>query len=158
MARGALVLAFGLAAGCATPAPPAPSPPNLEVVGRVIEAQARGEGRRYLLDDGRVIEISPPTRILFEGGLGQPVVLGRDAAGEFVLVFATQAGLPADCHLPGLGPEGIERGPYIEIHGILWRKASRFSSAETPPLGSAYSGSTRFCFDDRAEVAYTVPR
>lgn len=150
-----LLPALGLLSACAAPTEPPPLPPELLVVGTVVEVRFE-DGRQYLLDDGRTIEALPPARILFEGGPGQPLVLGRDAAGEFVGVFMAQEGLPADCHLPGLGPAGIERGTYIEIDGILWAKAPGFTSTETPVDG-AYAGSTRFCFNVRAEVAYTVP-
>lgn len=152
---GLSLFLLGFTLGCAGP-PQAPSPPELLMIGTVAEVRV-DDARHFVLQDGRVIDVSPPIRILFEGGQGQPLVLGRDADGTFVGVFMGQDGLPADCHLPGLGPTGINRGPFIEIHGILWRKAAGFSSVGAPTDGAAYPGSTRFCFNDRAEVAYTVP-
>jgi hypothetical protein len=156
--HGWLVLLLALAFGCAPATEPPRSPPELLVIGIVSEVMVADPERRYVLEDGRIIDATPPVRILFDGGLGQPLVLGRDAVGAFVAVFLVQDGLPPDCHLPGLGAVGIERGQFIEIEGILWRKAASFSSAEQPELGRTYEGSTRYCFDDRAEVAYTVPR
>ena len=74
-----------------------------------------------------------------------------------VAVFAHQDGLPEDCHIPGIGAVGIERGSFIEIKGVLWRKAAAFRSAQPlPALGEQFDASTRFCFDDQAEVTTTV--
>lgn len=136
-----------------------PAPPELLVVGTLAQERIVEPQRRYLLTDGRVIEISTmTTRLVFTGGgPGQPIVHGRDEQGDFIAIFTTQQGLPADCHLPGIGQTGIERGDFIEIAGILWRKAGGFRTDEAPGLGQPYRSSTRFCFDEQAEVTSTIP-
>lgn len=161
--RGALLLILAGMAGCSTtvPSPPAVAPPTIPEIlqiGTVAEIRIADPQRVYVLDDGRRIEISiATTRVLFEGGLGQPLVHGRDIGGDFLAVFTTQGGLPSDCHLPGIGHTGTDQGAYIEIAGVLWPKASTFHSAEVSAIGRPYAGSTRFCFNEQAEVAYAVP-
>lgn len=156
----AIVLAASLLGGCSSDsAPSPPSPPTIQAIGILADEHAADPTRTYILADGRTFEVSiETTRVLFEGGLGQPFVLGTDASGPFVGVFTHQDGLPEDCHLAGIGPDAIERGAFIEIKGVLWRKASTFlSSAALPALDARFDGSIRFCFNDRAEVSYTVP-
>jgi hypothetical protein len=153
------VLGAALLASCIGSVSPAPAPPTIEALGVLAEEQIADPARRYVLADGRTVEISTETtRVLFEGSLGQPFVSGTDASGRFVGVFTRQDGLPVDCHLAGIGTLGIERGAFVEVHGVLWRKAAGFhSTLSFPGLGRPYDGSTRFCFNDRAEVAYTIP-
>ena len=155
----ALALAASLFGACsvAEPSPP-PSPPTIQALGILAGERIADPNRTYVLSDGRTFDVSiEGTRVLFEGGAGQPFVLGSDAGGSFVAVFAHQDGLPADCHLPGIGAAGIERGTFIEIKGVLWRKSPSFHSAGAlPATGEQFPASTRFCFDDQAEVAYTA--
>lgn len=155
-----LVVAAALIGGCSTQPPsPPPLPPVIQTVGILAEERIADPDRTYVLADGRTIQVSiEVTRVLFEGGLGQPFVAGTDASGPFVAVFAHQDGLPDDCHIPGIGAFGIERGSFIEIKGVLWHKAAAFRSARSlPAFGEQFDASTRFCFDDQAEVMNTVP-
>ena len=115
----------------------------------------------FILDDGRTFILNEAdTRVLFTGGLGDPFVLGRDANGRFAAVFATQDGLPDDCHIipPDADNVGVERGAHIEIGGVLWQKAEGFvPGGGLPPVGVAYESGTRFCFNERARVFATIP-
>jgi hypothetical protein len=166
----AILVALVVLAGACSPSvptePPADpstqplSPPTLEVLGTFAGEEIADPDRTYILADGRRLHVSiDTTRVLFDGGgLGQPVVLGSDANGEFVAVFTHQNGVPADCHLPGIAAVGIERGAFIEIKGILWRKSPSFRSpVAVPPNGREFSSSTRFCFNDQAQVASIIP-
>lgn len=110
--------------------------------------------RTYILADGRSFSVSMnDTRVLFEGGLGSPFVLGTDARGSFVAVFSRQDGLPRDCHIvPAGGYDGIDRGPFVEVEGVLWRKAPNFTSQPAVPLSPGAAPSTQYCFNERAEV------
>jgi hypothetical protein len=154
MGLGALlVMACGLTVP--SPAAPPPAPPTIETTGILSDYRAADPIRTFVLEDGRTFEISlDDTRVLFEGGLGQPFVLGRDATGRFVAVFSDQDGRPADCHIvPAGGGRGIERGQFVEIEGILWRKSADFrSEVDIPPNGEPYTGVGGFCFNERAEV------
>jgi len=155
----AIVLAVSLLGGCTSdPAPSPPGAPTIQAIGILVEEHIADPNRTYILADGRTFEVSiETTRVLFEGGLGQPFVLGTDASGPFVGVFSHQDGLPEDCHLAGTGPDAIERGAFIEIKGVLWRKAPSFvPSTDLPAVGTRYDGSNRFCFNDQSEVAYIV--
>ena len=165
--RGFVLAIAGIAAmvvgGCSwappTSAPSAPSPPTIQAIGILADLHISDPNRTYILDDGRTFEVSiTTTRLLFAGGPGQPFVLGTDGAGPFLAVFAHQDGLPEDCHIPGPGAYAIERGAFVEIGGVLWGKASTFHSSASPPaLGASFDTSLRFCFNERAEVAYIVP-
>jgi hypothetical protein len=157
---GSFVLAVALISGCSAqpPSPPAPSPPTIQTLGILAEERLADPNRTYVLADGRTIDISlEQTRVLFDGGFGQPFVAGTDETGPFVAVFAHQDGLPDDCHVVPAGADGIERGGFIEIKGVLWRKALTFHSPETPNPGDHYQSGTRFCFDEQVQVASTVP-
>jgi hypothetical protein len=148
-----LVTACGLT--IASPAAPPPAPPTIETTGILSDSRAADPIRTFVLEDGRTFEISlDDTRVLFEGGPGQPFVLGRDATGRFVAVFSDQDGRPADCHIvPAGGGRGIDRGLFVEIEGILWRKSADFrSEVDIPPNGEPYVGVGGFCFNERAEV------
>lgn len=156
-----LVLAGSLIGACspAEPSPP-PAPPTFEALGILVSELVADPIRTYGLADGRSIDVSiDATRVLFNGGgLGQPFVLGSDANGSFVAIFSHQDGLPDDCHIPGIGVVGIERGDFIEINNVLWRKSPSFEAAMAlPAVGREYPSATRFCFDDQAEVASIVP-
>jgi hypothetical protein len=158
LARWFLIAAFMTACTAATSSAPA-GPPELLAIGRLAKVDIAEPQRRYFLTDGRIIDISTmTTRIVFAGGgPGEPIVHGRDAQGDFIAIFATQAGLPPDCHLPGIGATGVDRGDYVEIAGILWRKAIGFEASEATGSGQAYPPSTRFCFNDQAELTSTLP-
>lgn len=156
-----LLLAVGLIGACspAEPSPP-PAPPTIEALGILASETDADPIRTYGLTDGRTYEVSiEQTRVLFNGGgLGQPFVLGSDAAGSFVAIFSQQDGLPDGCHIPGIGVVGIERGAFIEVNGVLWRKAPSFEATMAlPAIGHQYPSDTRFCFDDQAQVASIVP-
>lgn len=133
-----------------------PAPPTIEALGILASEEDADPIRTYGLADGRTFEVSiEQTRVLFNGGgLGQPFVLGSDAAGSFVAIFSHQDGLPNDCHIPGIGVIGVERGAFIEVNGVLWRKAPSFEAAMAlPAIGEEYPSAARFCFNDQAQVA-----
>ena len=154
-------LAAAVLGGCswAPAATSPPSPPTIQAIGILADERIADPDRTYILDDGRAFEVSiTTTRLLFDGGVGQPFVLGTDGAGPFVAVFAHQDGLPEDCHIPGIGAHAIERGAFVEIAGVLWRKASTFQSpVALPALGASFDTSLRFCFNEQAEVVSIVP-
>ena len=146
---------------CATPPVPslAPAPPTIELVGMLAEARVADPERTYLLEDDREIKISTAdTRVAFEGGPGHPFVQGTDALGPFVAVFSGQEGRPDDCHIiPANGGQGIERGAFVELEGILWRKDAAFTSeVGVPPVGQRFDDVGAFCFDEDAEITSAV--
>jgi hypothetical protein len=154
---GITVAVFG---GCSLASPTrAPSPPTIRAIGILADVQISDPDRTYILDDGRTFDVSTrTTRLLFDGGPGQPFVLGTDGAGQFVAVFAHQDGLPEGCYIPGIGAHAIERGAYVEIGGVLWQKAPTFQSpVALPGLGASFDTSLRFCFDEQAQVTSIVP-
>jgi hypothetical protein len=149
-------------AGCSLdePVPPAPAPPTIQVVGILSSYGIADPMRTMVLEDGRTFEISTDvTRVVFDGGLGHPFVLGTDGTGPFLAGFASQEGRAADCHIvPAGGGQGIDRGPFIEIEGILWHKSPDFrSEIAMPALGQRYTGVGAFCFNELAEVFAAVP-
>jgi hypothetical protein len=164
----AVIVGTFLLAGCgAVEPPPSPlpstslSPPTFEAIGILADERISDPDRTYVLADGRSFDVSMvQTRMLFDdgGGVGQPFIKGRDETGPFVGIFGLQDGLPDGCYIPGIGARGIDRGIYIEIKGVLWRKAPSFDPASAPGSnGTPYPSSTRFCFDDQARVTATVP-
>lgn len=153
---GPLVVIGATLAGCGSSAV-APAPPTIAAIGILASQAIAGSTETYTLTDGRAFEISQPaTRLLFMGGTGRLFVMGRDTQGPFVGVFLTQAGLPSDCFLAGLAPKAIEFGAYVDIGGVMWRKAAGFHSSQHPASGQTYDASTRFCFNASAEVTYAV--
>lgn len=154
--RRALWLLMALvASGCSGTQPPLA---QIFTIAKVAEIRIADPMRTYVLSDGRTVEISTlTTRVLFEGGIGDPFVHGRDSSGDFVAVFTSQDGLPPDCHIPGIGNSGTDWGTHIEIAGVMWQKAVTFHSTSTPLRGDLYPSPTRFCFNEAAQVAYTVP-
>lgn len=154
----ALALTAALPGACVVTQPatvrPRPAPPRIEASGVLAAEKASGGDRTYVLADGRTFTIAiDATRVLWEGGPGEPFVLGSDESGSFVAVFMHQDGLPEDCHIPGIGAQAVERGAFVEVNGVLWRKAATFeSSAPLPAEDSAFAGSTRFCFNEQIEV------
>lgn len=156
-----LVGVIALASACAQPPPPSlpPAPPTIQLVGMLAESRVADPERTYVLDDGREIEISTAeTRVVFEGGPGHPFVQGIDARGPFVASFSGQEGRPADCHIiPANGGNGVERGAFIELEGILWRKDAAFASeVGVPPVGQRYEDVGAFCFNEDAEIMTAV--
>jgi hypothetical protein len=154
----ALGLALGLAA-CAPASLPAPSPPSISRVGIVTGLDLGNDFVRYTFDDGSTMQFDPTAyRQLTDDGWGGfgLVVIGFDADGQFVAAFPTQDGLPTDCYVENY--EGIERGDYIQMHGVLWKKAPGFDDADLPDAGTAYPGGTRFCFNEHGEVSGIIPR
>lgn len=148
-----------LVSACAPPPSLPPAPPTIQVVGMLADAQIADPERTYGLADGRAIKISTAdTRVVFEGGPGHPFVQGIDARGPFVASFSGQEGRPADCHIiPANGGQGIERGAFIELEGILWRKFEDFASeVPIPTSGRPYVGIGAFCFNEVAEVTNAV--
>ena len=163
--RITIILGLFLVAACAevelSPPPRPLSPPTFEAIGILADERVSDLDRTFILTDGRRFDISMlQTRLLFDdgGGIGAPFVLGSDGTGPFVGIFGRQDGLPDGCNIAGIGAEGIDRGPFIEIKGVMWRKAPTFDPASAPPSsGTPYQSSTRFCFDDHAQVTSTVP-
>jgi hypothetical protein len=156
----ALLAAATTVAGCTTgEVTPPPSAPAITAIGILAEERIADPNRTYILADGRTFEISiDQTRVLFEGGLGRPFVAGTDANGPFVAVFAHQDGLPDACNIAGIGAFGTERGAFIEIKGVLWRKAATFHSSQPlPGSGQPFDTAARFCFNDQAEITSAVP-
>jgi hypothetical protein len=155
----AAALALG-GCGALDPASPLPVAPTIQVVGMLADERIADFERTYTLADGRTFVVDTRvTRIAFDGGLGHPFVIGTDATGPFAAGFEHQQGLPDDCHIVPAGGPGIERGAYVEIQGILWKKAAAFHSDAAPPAaGEEWGrGATRFCFDEHAEITSAVP-
>jgi hypothetical protein len=125
------------------------------MVGVVAEAEL-GNTVRYVFTDGRTTEVVTANyRVLTPHGWdGELVVLGQDQAGDFVASFSTQADMPADCYVEN--SKGVDRGAYVQLRGVLWRKASGFQSATQPPNGAAFPGGTRFCLDDQGLITNAV--
>jgi hypothetical protein len=67
--------------------------------------------------------------------------------------FVPQGGLPDNCYVEN--DPGVDRGAFVEILGILWRKAPGFVA--TVPSGVPYPTGTRFCFDATGRIGGTVP-
>ncbi len=163
----AVVLGSLLLAGCAavepTPSPlpsTALSPPTFEAIGILADERISDPDRTYVLADGRSFDVSMlHTRLLFDdgGAIGQPFIKGWDETGPFVGIFGRQDGLPDGCNIPEIGAIGVDRGSFIDINGVLWRKAPSFDPASALAPGTSYDTSTRFCFDDHARVTATVP-
>ena len=163
----ALVLGIALA-GC-SPAVPSPtpslapssvlSPPTFEAIGILADERIADPNRTFILADGRRFDVSLlQTRLLFDtGGIGSPFVKGWDETGPFVGIFGRQDGLPDGCNIPEIGATWVDRGPFIDINGVLWRKAPSFDPASALAPGTSYDTSTRFCFNDRATVTAIVP-
>ena len=163
--RITIILAAVLVAACShvepSPPPPPLSPPSFDAIGILADERVSDPDRTYILADGRRFDVSMlQTRLLFDegGGIGAPFVLGSDETGSFVGIFGRQDGLPDGCNIAGIGGRGIDRGTFIEIKGVLWRKAPLFDPASAPSSsGTPYPSSTRFCFDDHARVTSTAP-
>lgn len=152
----ALLIALVLC-GCNAAQPPPSAPPTLDVVGLISTVEIHVGFVRYGLSDGSTWDYPDGTYRLvgFMGHGGKLLVVGHDSQGQFIATFMTQDGLPADCYFENA--TGIERGAYIELRGILWAKASGYSSSVlVPSFGHAYQAGTRFCLDATARVTRAV--
>ena len=140
--------------GCSLGSSPAPSPPTIQAVGVATDVRIYQDHVRYVFADGSVHEVPLSYRQFGDGGLGGLVVIGSGSRGNFVASFPTQAGLPTDCYRENA--EGIERGAYIQTQGVLWTKASSFTSTVHPDAGSEYPGGTRFCFNEQGLITTVI--
>jgi hypothetical protein len=153
------LLAIGaslLIASCESAPPPPSAPPAIEFAGVPSETRIGATTVTYLLADGGTLEVDfAGYRVLGpHDWSGELVILGSDAEGLFVASFMPQGGLPDDCYVEN--QVGIDRGPYVETRGVLWRKAPSFAAAELVPADQAYPAGTRFCFDATGQITSTV--
>jgi len=80
------------------------------------------------LTDGRSFTATRgDDRILGRPG-GGLVILGTDEGGRFLGGFPTQGGLPDDCYVDN--STGVDRGTFVELYGVLWRKSPEFVPAQ----------------------------
>lgn len=95
-------------------------------------------------------------RLVTGGWGGKLIILGSDTSGRFLAAFNPQDGTPAGCYVDNA--QGIDRGEFIELQGILWHKTADVASATSQPAtGQAYPGGTRFCFDPSGSIWQVVP-
>lgn len=141
--------------GCTSIAPTTLTPPLIEAVGRLASVEQGGNDVAYVFAEGRRVFFSTQERrLLTPIPGGEFAVLGTDAIGPFAAAYMAQGGLPADCFVDN--SLGIDRGTFVELRGVLWRKASDFVSFQPMAPNTAYPQGTRFCFDERAEISRTV--
>jgi hypothetical protein len=147
-----------LLVSCESVFPPPSAPPVIEFVGKPSETRIGATSVTYVLADGGTLEVDVAGyRVLGpHDWSGELVILASDAEGMFVASFLPQEGLPHDCYVDN--EVGIDRGSYIEIRGVLWRKAPSFLAAEPVTPDRRYPAGTRFCFDDSGEITSTVGR
>jgi hypothetical protein len=140
-------------------AEPTPSPPlnpgasRIESVGWVASIAASSGAIRFVLEDGRDIEVDPSVSRQIHDGAGDRLLLvsARDPRGPWFAVIGTQVGLPNDCLV--LNERGTDWGAHIEIAGVAWTKAPEFRySPDAVALGARYPEGTRFCLNDDARV------
>lgn len=159
IALALLTTVLGACSGV-SPAESPPSPPTIQAIGTLAAARTSGALHAFTLTDGRSFEANTDMGqlVLFRGGaLGAPFVTGLEDGRTFAAGFVHQDGLPADCWLPGIGELGIERGSFVEIGGVLWRKSLSFvSDVALPAVGEPFPASARFCFDANALVTRVV--
>lgn len=158
MLRTALIGVLLVVVACA-PAAPAESPPvdpgvsQIALAGRIASMTWSSTTARFVLDDGREIEVdSAVTRQVHDGAGDAPLlVIARDDRGPWFGVIGTQAGVPDDCLV--LNERGTDWGAHIEIAGVAWTKAAEFrSTVDVVPLGTRYPAGMRFCLNDHARV------
>lgn len=128
--------------------------PVVEMAGIVDGLSTNGDTFDFTLIDGRSFTATRgDDRIVGRPGFGL-VILGHDQGGRFLGGFPTQDGLPDDCYVDN--SRGIDRGPFIELYEILWRKSPDFVPAQLVNPDYGYPGATRFCFDANGLVSGTV--
>lgn len=139
---------------CSTPTTSL-TPPLIEKAGLVASVWEESDNVRYVFADGVEVAFSTKDRRLLTGTPGgKLVILGVDAVGKFAGAYLPQDGLPADCYVDA--SDGVDRGEFIELRGVLWRKAASFSQAELVPHDTPYPRLTRFCFDVTGEISETI--
>jgi hypothetical protein len=159
---GTLFAGMLLLAGCAPwdaigtepPLSPIPGLSEIEVVGTIVSETSSDPITEFTLADGRVISVDTTTVrwVAPIGGSPALLVLGRDDIGDWIAVPGHQDGTPDGCHV--LNHPGYELGDSIAVGGVRWLKAPGFLvPGGTPPLGQPYPGGTRYCLDERAQVA-----
>ena len=152
--RSVTLATLALLAACSPPAV-RPSASTIDVVGLIAEARFPAAGVEIRLESGQTWQGQAGTfRQVMNWGM-KLLVVGTDANGVWMATLGPQGGLPADCYFT---PErGTEWGDGIDIAGVLWQKAPTFSFAETPSVGSDYPIGTRFCMNEKGEVASIIP-
>jgi hypothetical protein len=126
-------------------------PPTIVRAGIASAVDTDGSAVHVTFVSGPPVTLSLDGLRLVTGGVGGELeIIGSDADGPFLAGFTTQDGLPPDCYVDNA--QGVNRGQYIELRGILWQKASAIDDPEKPGLGQAYSGGTRFCFGESGAI------
>lgn len=154
-ARIIAAISVATLASCASTPPPPDAPPVIEYAGTPADVRI-GQSVVYVLPDGGTLEIEPAgVRTLgTTDWTGDLVILGSDAEGQFVASFMRQGGLPDSCYVENA--TGIDRGEYIEVRAVLWRKSPAFAPAVAVSRDTVYPPGTRFCLDGEGMVASTV--
>jgi hypothetical protein len=148
-----LLLVAVLSWACAAPAI-TPRPPLIEAAGKVSSVNVSNDTIDYVFTDGRHFNFSTnDRRLLTPTAGGEMAILGVDATGPFAAAYTTQGGLPADCYVDNSA--GVDRGPYIELRGVLWQKAPTFEPAQEVGLNGTYPRATRFCFNEPGQMTRT---
>lgn len=156
MACSACLCAFSLALVLAACEAAVPAPPTILRAGIATEVTTDGSAVEIRFASGPPARLSLAGLRLVTGGVGgELVVLGSDAVGPFLAGFTTQEGLPAGCYVDNA--RGINRGGFVELHGILWRKSSAIEDPVRPGTDRAYPSGTRFCFDETAVIWAVLP-
>lgn len=157
---GLLILLALILPACSDSQPRPPTtllPPTIEIAGVVTSVSQDNEAAYYVLAGGREFAARfSETRLLEGSGSwgGDMVVAGKDSVGRFVVARMTQGGLPADCYVDN--SRGIDRGSFIELNEVLWKKAGDFIQGQPVRPDYTYPGATRFCFNPNAEVTRTI--
>src|SRR5690242_13685109 len=112
------------ALGCGSAPAPSGGPAIIDEAGLVTSQGTDGRQNHYVFSDGRSAYVLLIGRRLINSALGDVVVIGHDTNGPFLAAFTNQDGLPGNCYVDDA--QGIDRGAYIELRGILWTKATQF--------------------------------
>ncbi len=150
---GAVGLAAAAIAACQATAlqPPTLQPPTIMRAGVAASVSTDGSSVHITFVSGPPVTLSLDGLRLVTGGVGGELVIsGSDADGPFLAGFTTQDGLRANCYVDNA--QGINRGQYLQLRGILWQKSPAIDDPEKPGTGQAYPGGTRFCFDESGAV------
>lgn len=146
---GAVGLVAALIAACQATAPL--QPPTIVRAGVAASVSTDGSAVHITFVVGPPVTLSLDGLRLVTGGVGGELqIIGSDADGPFLAGFTAQDGLPPDCYVDNA--QGINRGQYIELRGILWQKASAIDDPEKPGVDQAYPGGTRFCFGESGAI------